>query len=58
MQPQCSWPAKLQNRVFLLKLCSGMQVIQMFDKAESEYKELSGRKQIVLNDRHKIEQVT
>lgn len=29
----------------------------MFDKAESEYKELSGRKQIVLNDRHKIEQV-
>ena len=39
-------------------MCSGMQVIQMFDKAESEYKELSGRKQIVLNDRHKIEQVT
>ena len=49
--------SKIAEWNFLLNLCSGLQVIQMFDKAESEYKELSGRKQIVLNDRHKIEQV-
>ena len=34
-----------------------VQVMQMFDKAEAEYRELSGKKRIVENDKDKIRKV-
>lgn len=34
-----------------------MQVMQMFDKAEAEYRELSEKKRIVENDKDKIRKV-
>ena len=34
-----------------------VQVMQMFDKAESEYRELSEKKRIVENDKDKIRKV-
>lgn len=34
-----------------------LQVMQMFDKAEAEYAELSSKKRIVETDRAKIEKV-
>ena len=36
----------------------GMQVMQMFDKAEAEYTELSDKKRIVEADKAKIEKVS
>lgn len=35
----------------------GLQVLQMFDKAEQDFKELSEKKRIVENDKDKIHQV-
>ena len=37
--------------------CAGAQVMQMFDKAEAEYRELSEKKRIVENDKDKIRKV-
>ena len=37
---------------------AGMQVMQMFDKAEAEYRELSEKKRIVENDKDKIRKVS
>lgn len=38
-------------------LCGNTQVLQMFDKAEQDFKELSEKKRIVTNDKDKIHQV-
>lgn len=37
---------------------TGVQVMQMFDKAEAEYRELSEKKRIVENDKEKIRKVS
>ena len=37
--------------------CAGAQVMQMFDKAESEFRELSDKRSIVENDKSKIQKV-
>jgi hypothetical protein len=43
--------------VCLTKLRCCVQVMQMFDKAEAEYRELSEKKRIVENDKDKIRKV-
>ena len=46
-----------QGSTLRKRLSAGVQVMQMFDKAEAEYRELSEKKRIVENDKDKIRKV-
>lgn len=49
--------SNIRSMIELDCAAAAVQVVQMFDKAEAEYRELSDKKRILHNDKDKIHKV-